>query len=116
MRNATNDQTFSGVLLIGLALLFLTGYWWPGIMFVLGIAMLARTIRDGLPWSTNRNALVVLGIGGLFAVWDVFDSSLLGGGRLWPVILILAGVYLLFGQNIRSQMSGTPKRKNDDMI
>ena len=36
-----SDQAAGGVFLIGLALLFMTGYWWPGILFVIGAGILA---------------------------------------------------------------------------
>jgi len=36
-----------GVLLLGLAVLFLTDWWWPGIMLVLGIAFAAERLMDG---------------------------------------------------------------------
>lgn len=98
-----NDQTFAGIFLIGLAILFITNYWWPGIMFVIGIAMIARTVSEGRAWNADRNALVVIGIGLVFAAWDFIDDVLrIDGGILWPVVLILVGIYLLFGQRLRA--------------
>lgn len=103
-----NDQTFAGVFLIGLAVLFLTGYWWPGILFVIGIAMIVRTIREGGTWQDDRSALGLLVIGGIFAALDLFGDLNLSGA-FWPIILIALGVYLLFAKS-----STAPKSKNDD--
>jgi hypothetical protein len=111
---SSNDQTFAGVFLIGLAILFITGWWWPGIMFVLGIAGIVRAVRDGRAWNDDRGPLVLLGIGVVFAVLDVFGSIRINFGGLWPVILIAIGLYLLFGKNLRG--STTQKSKNDDLF
>ena len=108
-----SDQTFGGVMLIGLAVLFLTGYWWPGIMFVIGAAMIARTVNEGGDWLSNRNALVVIGIGAVFAVMGVFHF--LSGNVLWPLLLIAGGAYLLFGDRLRGGSTGG-KPKNDETI
>jgi hypothetical protein len=111
-RKQHSDQTFGGVMLIGLAVLFLTGYWWPGVMFVIGAAMIARTVSEGGEWSSNRNALVTLGIGVVFALFDVLHF--LSGNIIWPLILIGVGAYLLFGDRLRGSTNGKPK--NDDTI
>jgi hypothetical protein len=110
--NAGNDQTFAGVFLIGLALLFITGYWWPGILFVIGIAMVVRTVRDGGQWQDDRSAVGLLAIGAVFAVLDLLGNIDLSGA-FWPIILIAIGVYLLFGKN---KSIGTRKSKNDDLL
>lgn len=113
-----SDQTFAGVFLIGLAVLFITHYWWPGIMFVIGIAMIARTIAEGRQWNANQNALIVLGIGAVFAIMDVVGSiSIFSGGLLWPLILIGVGLYLLCGRTMCSQIgSHSRKAKHDDLL
>jgi hypothetical protein len=116
-QRSTNDQTFAGVFLIGLALLFITGFWWPGILYVIGIAMLVRTINEGGDWRNDRNALVVLGIGIVFTVLEVFDNFNLDTGTIWPIILIAVGVYLLWGKNLRGGSgAGGSKTKNDDLL
>jgi hypothetical protein len=111
-RKQQSDQTFGGIMLIGLAVLFLTGYWWPGIMFVIGAAMIARTVSEGGDWLSNRNALIVIGIGVVFAVMDVFHF--LSGNLLWPLLLIAGGAYLLFGDRLRGGAASKPK--NDDTV
>ncbi|MDZ4771219.1 MAG: hypothetical protein SGJ24_19020 [Chloroflexota bacterium] len=97
-----SEQIFGGTFLIGLALLFITGWWFPGIMFVIGAALLARTYAENKPLTENTGALVLLAIGAFFTMGDVFDW--LGGFSLLPLILIGIGVYLLFGDRIRATM------------
>jgi hypothetical protein len=111
-----NDQTFAGVFFIGLAILFITGYWWPGIMFVIGIAMLVRTVSQGRSWTDDRQGLTMLGIGVVFALLDLFSNLNLSAGSLWPLVLIGIGVYLLFGKNLRPGGGSNDKTKNDDIV
>jgi hypothetical protein len=96
-----SDQVFGGVMLIGLGVLFFTGWWWPGVMFVLGIALLARTYAEGKPFSSNRGALVVLAIGAFFALEDALN--IFGNINWLPIVLILIGLYLLFGDRLRGR-------------
>lgn len=101
------QQIGGGIFLIGLALLFLTGWWWPGIMFVIGASMLARTIAEGDAWQSNRGALMVILIGVIFGL----PSSFINADLLWPLLLIGAGLFMLFGGDYRPDLG---KRKNDD--
>ncbi|MBN1965127.1 MAG: hypothetical protein JW910_10810 [Anaerolineae bacterium] len=80
------DQIAGGVFLIGLAVLFLTNYWWPGIMFVIGASSLARGMAEGQAWYSVQGALWTIGIGLVFAF-----------GFSWPLLLILIGVSMLLG-------------------
>ena len=73
------------VLLIGLGWLFLTGYWWPGLLFVIGFTMIAQGIAEGRGSSDLRTGLLLIAIGTVFAF----------GVKLW-LLLILAGLALLF--------------------
>ena len=63
MTERRSNEVFAGTFLIGMAVLFLFNWWWPGIMFVLGVALMARGIAEGRSWSDERNALVCIGIG-----------------------------------------------------
>lgn len=99
MSKERSDQIFLGVFLIGLAILFLTSYWWPGIMFVIGVALLVRTYMEGKSLTSNMGAWVTIGIGVLFALGDVFQF--IGDVNWWPLLLIGLGAYLLLGQRQR---------------
>lgn len=93
------DQVAGGVFLIGLAALFMTGYWWPGIMFVIGASSLARGLAEGRAWYSVQGALWTIGIGLLFAV-----------GFSLPLLLILIGISMLLGYTFKPPMM----RKSQD--
>ena len=47
-RRGTHDAAISGgVFLVGLGMLLLTGWWWPGMMLVIGLASAAELARRG---------------------------------------------------------------------
>ncbi len=105
------NEVFGGTFLIGLAVLFLVHWWWPGILFVIGIALLVRAVAQGRAWSDERGGLVILAIGVVFTVIDVLKVFAFDW---WPIILILLGVYLLFGNRLgRGGGTGNGKSKND---
>ncbi len=111
-----SDQIFGGSFLIGLAILFITGYWWPGIMFVIGISMLLRTINQGKSWASDHSALIVLGIGVVFGL-PIFTGNWL------PLLFIALGVYVLFGDEVRgyfgkhdSRESQRSEKSKNDML
>ncbi len=56
-----------------------------------------RKNSETMPRDSNRTAAYVLiGIGLLFLLVNVINIS---WGRLWPLVLVALGVYLLFGRN-----------------
>jgi uncharacterized membrane protein len=106
------DQISGGVFLIGLAILFMTGFWWPGIMFVIGASAMARGVAEGRAWYAVPGGLWMIGLGLVF----LFNFS-------WPMILILIGVSMLFGDAwrrrgsehvARSESAAQAKPKNED--
>jgi hypothetical protein len=106
------DQVAGGVFLIGLAVLFLTGFWWPGIMFVIGLSAIARGVAEGQDWYNVPGGLSMIGIGLLF--WFGFS---------WPLLLIFIGVSMLFGKSWHNwhktsasdeKPKREDKRKNDE--
>ncbi len=79
------EQVGSGVLLIGLALLFMGQIpFWPGILFVIGGSTLASGVVKGSAWSVLNGVAWLFGLGLLFAT-----------GLWWPGILILIGVSMI---------------------
>jgi hypothetical protein len=101
------DQVAGAVFLIGLGVLFLTGYWWPGILFVIGASAMARGVSEGQAWYNVPGGLWMIGLGLVFAF-----------GFSWPLLLILIGVSMLFGKQWHGQRDvvdeETRKPKNDD--
>ena len=74
MRRSTNTALW----LIGIGVLALTGWWWPGIMFLVALSALVNGSLQGFIW------LAGIGLLALFDFW-------------WPGILILTGIGLLVG-------------------
>ncbi len=85
------DQISGGVFLIGLAIMFMTRFWWPGILFVIGASSMARGIAEGRDWYSVPGGIWMIGLGLVF----LFGFSL-------PMLLILIGVSMLLGQSWRS--------------
>lgn len=101
---ARADQVSGGVFLIGLALLFMTGYWWPGVLFVIGASSMARGVAEGRDWYSVPGGLWMIGLGLVFAF-----------GFSWPLLLILVGVSMLFGKSWQDrEQEHKVKVKNED--
>lgn len=83
------DTTSNGVFLIGLGILALTDFWWPGILLVLWVTLAIRQYFTGRFYDLATSSLILLG---LFTVSILkFDWSV-----IVPVILIVGGIYTLF--------------------
>jgi hypothetical protein len=74
--NLTNKQAAaitSAVWLVGIGVLIVTGWWWPGIMFLIGIAAIIEGFVAGRGWYAFQGGLWTLGIG----VWASFHYNIL---------------------------------------
>jgi hypothetical protein len=128
--NRRDNPIAGGVFLIGLGLLFATGAWWPGILYVLG----ASAITQGVVERGNRSAI----IGGL---WMIGIGMLFGFGFSLPLLLVGIGAVLILSaltqqgvftnmlnprhefrpdgdmsEKIKNDADFPIKRKNDDLI
>ncbi len=83
----------SAVWLFGLAALFYTGYWWPGILFVIGLSAIVEGFVKGQGWYALQGGLWALGIG----IWAIFDFRL-------AVLFVLLGLSVLLGAFVRPPM------------
>lgn len=106
-------QAGAGVFFVGLGLLFLTGWWWPGIMFVIAASVLARTVSAGEPWQSATGALWLVGIGVVFGIPGMIGDLAGAFWSVFPALLIGIGLFMVFGGKYRPKVSG--KRKNDDI-
>ena len=119
MGEKRSSEILGGTFLIGLAVLFLTGWWWPGIMYVIGIALIARTVSEGRNWMSERAGLVSIGIGVFFTALRLLSVVI----NWWPLILVVLGLYLLFGNRRGGNWGGNWKRgdgeenpKRDELV
>ena len=97
--NSDGDRTGLAVGLIGLGVLFtplgsLVGGFWPGILFVFAAAIIARDVAEGDRWNQSPG-LFLVGLGVIFLLHFSF-----------ALLLILAGLVLLFGYSFRPKGFG----------
>jgi hypothetical protein len=101
------SQVGTGVFLIGLAALFLLpgAQIWPHIMFVIAASMLASEYTEYQTFDFRsqrvRSAAICVIIGLIFTTNLNINLT-----SVWPVVLIIIGVYMLFGNR-------ADKRKNE---
>jgi len=86
------DAITGGILLIGLGVLLYTGWWWPGIMFIVGLSSGAGLIFRG---KTAQ------GVGTLALLWSIpigiwiIQKAEIPWSLVGPMILIGVGVIVL---------------------
>jgi hypothetical protein len=51
-----------GIILLGIGLLIITGWWWPGIMLVLGVALAVERLMRGRYQAASLVAVVFIAI------------------------------------------------------
>jgi hypothetical protein len=93
MDNRKRASSISGgIFLIGLGVLFLTDWWWPGILVVIGLSGGGELIFRGQ---------IIKGLGtiaffcGIPLIWTIVQATNISWGIVGPFILIALGVILL---------------------
>lgn len=101
MAEKRSSQVATGIFLIGLALIFLFNLSvWPLIMFVIAAALLgAEYVRDGTLKLGNSRVIAAIIVAAIGLI-NLVDLNI-NWGSLWPIVLILVGLYLLFGDRIK---------------
>jgi hypothetical protein len=92
-KRRARDGITGGLLLVGIGVLLLTGWWWPGIMVVLGIAIGAGLVFRGRYLAGLVMAAIFFAIPLLTTTnipWGIFGSMILIGAG--AVVLIKAFV------------------------
>nr|MBA3870981.1 hypothetical protein [Anaerolineae bacterium] len=89
------NQISGAVFLIGMGIIALLNYWWPGIMFVIGAALLIRAYMTNPKLGYFSPGIIAILIGLLYAFPNIIGNV----SSLWPIILILLGLGLLFGKD-----------------
>jgi len=94
MRNENLSKSIStGILLIGLGVLVWTGWWWPGIMLVLGLSGAAELVVRGKILPAIGTFLLFLAIPLAIAIITKMQIPWLAVGAL---VLISIGVVTIF--------------------
>jgi len=89
------------VWLFGLAALFYTGRWWPGLMFVIGASAIVEGLTEGQGWYALQGGAWAIGIG----IWALM------GFQLW-FLFVLLGVSALLGALASPPMLGKKPRSS----
>ena len=74
--NLTSHQAnaiCSAVWLVGIGILIVTGFWWPGIMFVIGANSIVQGLVGGRGWYAFQGGVWSIGIG----VWAMTNYNML---------------------------------------
>ena len=91
-RKRRGDAITGGLFLICLGVLIFTGYWWPGIMFALGLSAGAGLIFRGKIWSGAAVMAFFCAIP--FFVWIVQETQI-PWSIIAPLVLIGVGAIIL---------------------
>jgi len=86
LRDEQAHAITGAVWLFGLAALFYTGRWWPGIMFVIGASAIIEGLIERQGWYALQGGAWALGIG----VWALMHF------QIWFIFVVL-GVSTLLG-------------------
>ena len=87
---------FAGIMLIGLGILVLTGWWWPGIMLVIGTALGVDLFLKGHIKQAIGLFLLFLAIP--TAVF-IFTNNIISPTIFVPILLIGIGI-LVIGRSV----------------
>jgi hypothetical protein len=87
-RQRARNPITAGLLLVGIGVLAITGWWWPGIMVVLGIALGGGLVFRG----RYLEGLVMAAI--FFAI-PLLTTKDIPWGTFGPMVLIGAGLVVL---------------------
>jgi len=98
-------QITGGVWLIGLGLLFATGRFWPGILFVIGIASIVQGLVEGRGWYAFHCGFWCIAIG----TWALYGFGL-------PLLFVGLGVYMIFMAVVRPSAFEKPKPLTDNSL
>ncbi len=82
-----------GIFLIGLGILFMTDWFWPGILLVIGLSSGAELIFRGKTWE---GVGTIATLGAIAIVITIIQSTDLSWSIVGPFILIALGVITLF--------------------
>ena len=84
------DAITSSVWLIGIGILITTGYWWPGILFLIGAGSIAQSFVEGRGWYSIQAGFWTIGVG----IWALFNWNLL-------VLFLLIALSTLMGAFVK---------------
>jgi hypothetical protein len=81
-----------GIFLIGLGVLLFTGWWWPGIMLVIGLSAGAELIFRG---KIARGIGTIAFFSAFPIIWAIVQATDISWAIVGPFILIALGAIIL---------------------
>ena len=85
LSNERAGMVSSAIFMIGIGVLFYTGYWWPGIMFVIGAAAIIQGLVSGHGWYSFQAGVWTIGMG----VWAILNYNI-------AIMFVVLGVSMLY--------------------
>ena len=98
-------QITGGIWLIGLGVLFYTGRWWPGIMFVVGASSIVQGLVKGRGWYAFQGGLWCFAIG----VWALFHFNI-------AIFLVALGASMIVLAMFRPPAIAKPEPFTDNSL
>lgn len=98
-------QVTGGIWLIGLGLLFYTGHWWPGIMFVIGASSIVQGLVEGRGWYAFQGGLWCIAIG----VWAYYHFNI-------ALFFVVLGASMIVMALVRPPIFEKPKPFTDNTL
>jgi hypothetical protein len=106
LNNKQASAITGAVWLLGLAAMFYWNYWWPGIMFVIGVSALIEGLAHHQGWAALQGSLWAFGI----AIWAMTGYSIV-------VLLIILAVSVLSNAFLPPAFLGKkPKPQSDPYL
>lgn len=88
----------TGILLIGLGVLFYTNFWWPGILIVLWVSIGVREYLSKRYYDLFVSTIILLGLFVMYYLnvnWNI----------LLPILFVLGGIYIICREFFYSKRS-----------
>ena len=98
MSSERAGELMGGVWLIGLGILFFTGWWWPGIMFVIGVSAILQGLVEGRGWYSFQGGFWSIAIG----VWVLLHYNI-------AVLFVAMGLSMVVLALVRPPSFAKPK-------
>ncbi len=103
-RGGTASISISGgVFLIGLGMLVLTGWWWPGILLVIGLASASELARRGQLWAALTTFATFAAIPLIVATVQAIHIPMLPVGSFVLIALGLLALARSLGQSAAAE-------------
>lgn len=79
----------NGIFLMGIALLIVTAWWWPGILLVLWATLATRQYLADRTFDLVVTTIILVGL----TVVNLFPW---GWNVMMPILFLLGGIYIIF--------------------